>query len=45
MYVSVLLVLVGWALAFGSAGLLAYAAVLAVAFHLRVVLGEELWLS
>ena len=45
MYVSVALVLLGWAWAFGAWGLLAYAGVVATAFHLRVVLGEELWLA
>ena len=45
MYVCVLLVLVGWAAAFASFGLLCYAAFIAVAFHLRVVYGEEPWLA
>jgi len=45
MYVAVLLILLGWAWSFGSAGLGIYAAGVAVAFHLRVVLGEEPWLS
>jgi len=45
MYVSVTLVLVGWAVAFASSGLWAYAACVAIAFHMRVVLGEEPWLS
>lgn len=45
MYVSVVMILVGWATAFASAGLLAYALAVAVAFHLRVVLGEEPWLA
>jgi protein-S-isoprenylcysteine O-methyltransferase Ste14 len=45
MYVAVTLVLFGWAWAFGSVGLLLYAAVVAIAFHLRVVLGEEPWLA
>jgi protein-S-isoprenylcysteine O-methyltransferase Ste14 len=45
MYVSVLLVLLGWALGFGSPLLLIYAVVVAVAFHLRVVFGEEPWLA
>lgn len=44
MYVSVSLMLFGWALSFGSQGLLAYATVVAVAFHCRIVLGEEPWL-
>ena len=45
MYVSVLLVLAGWALTVGSRGLWVYAAAIAVAFQLRVVLGEEPWLA
>lgn len=45
MYVCVLAVVLGWAIAFGSTGLLLYALALGVAFHLRVVLGEEPWLS
>jgi protein-S-isoprenylcysteine O-methyltransferase Ste14 len=45
MYLCVLLVLLGWAAAFASRGLLAYAALIAVAFHLRVVYGEEPWLA
>lgn len=44
MYVAVSLALLGWAVAFGSPGLLIYALVVAVAFHLRVVFGEEPWL-
>jgi protein-S-isoprenylcysteine O-methyltransferase Ste14 len=45
MYVSVTLTLLGWAAAFGFWSLLIYALVVAMAFHLRVVLGEEPWLS
>lgn len=45
MYVGVLLVLCAWALAYRSATLWAYAAVVAIAFHLRVVLAEEPWLA
>ena len=45
MYVSVVLVLLGWAAGAGSAGLLGYALIVAIAFHLRVVLGEEPWLA
>jgi len=45
MYVSVLLVLLGWAAAFASRGLLIYAALIALAFHLRVVYGEEPFLA
>lgn len=45
MYLAVLLVLCGWTLAFRSPTLGAYAAAVAVAFHLRVILGEEPWLA
>ncbi len=44
MYVSVTLVLLGWATSFSSRGLLAFALIMAFAFHLRVILGEEPWL-
>ena len=45
MYVAVTLVLLGWAVSFWSRGLLIYCIVVAIAFHLRVVLGEEPWLA
>ncbi|MDR6839770.1 methyltransferase family protein [Pseudoxanthomonas sacheonensis] len=45
MYVSVVLILLGWAISFRSAGLLVYALAVALAFHLRVILGEEPWLA
>jgi protein-S-isoprenylcysteine O-methyltransferase Ste14 len=45
MYVAVTLILVGWAVSFGVPGLWAYTIIVAVAFHLRVVLGEEPWLA
>jgi protein-S-isoprenylcysteine O-methyltransferase Ste14 len=45
MYVAVTLILLGWATAFGVRGLYVYALCVAVAFHLRVVLGEEPWLA
>lgn len=45
MYVAVLLVLCGWALMYASRALWIYAAALAFAFHLRVVLAEEPWLA
>lgn len=45
MYLCVLLVLLGWAATLACAGLLGYAVFIAVAFHLRVVLGEEPWLA
>lgn len=45
MYVGVLLIVTGWALGFRSGALAIYVACLALAFHLRVVLGEEPWLA
>jgi protein-S-isoprenylcysteine O-methyltransferase Ste14 len=45
MYVGVLLILVGWATGFRSMPLGLYAAAIAVAFHLRIVMAEEPWLS
>ena len=46
MYVSVLLILLGWTLAFGALPSLGvYTAIVAVAFHVRVVLFEEPWLA
>jgi protein-S-isoprenylcysteine O-methyltransferase Ste14 len=45
MYVSVGLILLGWAVTFASTGLLLYAIAVVAAFHLRVVLGEEPWLA
>jgi protein-S-isoprenylcysteine O-methyltransferase Ste14 len=45
MYIAVLLVLVGWATMFASRTLWVCAALLAIAFHLRVVFGEEPWLA
>ena len=45
MYVSVLLLLGGWALAYGSAVHWVYAGIVAIAFQLRVVFGEEPWLA
>jgi len=45
MYVAVALVLWGWALGFRSRSVAIYALVVMVAFHLRVVFGEEPWLA
>jgi protein-S-isoprenylcysteine O-methyltransferase Ste14 len=45
MYVAVLLMLVGWALTYRTAALWTYAAVIAVLFHLRVLLHEEPFLA
>ena len=44
-YIAVGLVLSGWALVFRSRALTVYALVVMLAFHLRVVLGEEPWLA
>jgi protein-S-isoprenylcysteine O-methyltransferase Ste14 len=41
MYVGILLLLAGWSLCAGSPSLAGYAVILAIAFHLRVVLYEE----
>jgi protein-S-isoprenylcysteine O-methyltransferase Ste14 len=43
MYIAVLVMLLGWAELFGIAPLWYYLVVVAVAFHLRVVFGEEPW--
>lgn len=43
MYLGVLGILKGWAVATGSTWLWIYLAVVAVGFHLRVVLAEEPW--
>ncbi|HEU6449936.1 MAG TPA: isoprenylcysteine carboxylmethyltransferase family protein [Gemmatimonadaceae bacterium] len=45
MYVAVVLILVGWALTFPSRVLWFYAGAVAIAFHLRVIWGEEPWLA
>lgn len=45
MYIAVLLIVGGWALAFRSPALGVYAAALCLAFHLRVMRGEEPWLA
>ena len=45
MYVAVVLVLGGWALAYGTTTLLTYAVAVMLAFHLRIVFGEEPWLA
>ena len=44
-YIAVGLVLCGWALGFHSRALTVYALVVILAFHVRVVLGEEPWLA
>ena len=45
MYLGVLMIVSGWALLSGSAALVAYVVVLAVAFHARVTVFEEPWLA
>lgn len=45
MYIAVLLILCGWALAFRSPGLWVYTVALAIGFHLRVLLHEEPFLE
>jgi len=45
MYVAVVLILFGWAVAFHSHPLGTYALAIAIVFHLRVVFGEEPWLA
>ncbi|MBA2687359.1 MAG: isoprenylcysteine carboxylmethyltransferase family protein [Gemmatimonadaceae bacterium] len=45
MYIAVTLILIGWAMGFRSQGLWAYAAAMAVMFHIRVVFFEELYLA
>jgi protein-S-isoprenylcysteine O-methyltransferase Ste14 len=45
MYVGVLLLVLGWSLCLASPCPTGYAALLAVGFHLRVVMHEEPWLD
>jgi protein-S-isoprenylcysteine O-methyltransferase Ste14 len=45
MYIAVILILSGWAVGFGSRALAIYALAVMLAFHLRVVFGEEPWLA
>jgi protein-S-isoprenylcysteine O-methyltransferase Ste14 len=45
MYIAVLLILSGWALTFRSRPIAIYAVCVLVAFHLRVVFGEEPFLA
>lgn len=45
MYACVFAILIGWAISFASIGLSAYALAVGIAFHLRVVFGEEPWLA
>lgn len=45
MYIAVVLVILGWALAFHSLILVAFTLATLLVFHLRVVLGEEPWMA
>ena len=45
MYIAVLTIVLGWSLIFASGWLALYLVVLAVGFHLRIVLHEEPWLQ
>jgi len=45
MYVCVVLILLGWTALMPSAEMVFYTFAVVVAFHLRVVLGEEPWLA
>jgi len=45
MYIAVVLVLWGWAFGFRSRAMAVYALLVMLAFHLRVILGEEPWLA
>jgi protein-S-isoprenylcysteine O-methyltransferase Ste14 len=45
MYIAVVLVLWGWVLGFRSRAMAVYALLVMLAFHLRVILGEEPWLA
>lgn len=45
MYLAVLCIVLAWALLFHSWSIAAYATVLALGFHARVVWGEEPWLA
>jgi protein-S-isoprenylcysteine O-methyltransferase Ste14 len=45
MYVAVVVILVGWLISFGSRALWIYVPAVAVAFHLRIVFGEEPYLA
>jgi protein-S-isoprenylcysteine O-methyltransferase Ste14 len=45
MYVGVTLILSGWAVLFWSLTLTVYSALVLLAFHIRVIVGEEPWLK
>ena len=44
MYIAVLIILCGWAVMYASRTLWLYTMFVAIAFHLRVIFGEEPWL-
>ncbi|HUF48588.1 MAG TPA: isoprenylcysteine carboxylmethyltransferase family protein [Vicinamibacterales bacterium] len=45
MYVAVVLVLLGWAVGYRSPGLMLYAVIVAIVFHVRVIVHEESFLE
>jgi protein-S-isoprenylcysteine O-methyltransferase Ste14 len=45
MYIAVLVILCGWATMYASRTLWLYTVFVAIAFHLRVIFGEEPWLA
>jgi protein-S-isoprenylcysteine O-methyltransferase Ste14 len=45
MYIGVLLILIGWTTGFRTRSLVIYTIVVAILFHLRVLLYEEPWLA
>jgi protein-S-isoprenylcysteine O-methyltransferase Ste14 len=45
MYVAVLLILTGWSVTFGLTALWVYSVMVAIAFHVRVVVAEEPFLA
>ena len=45
MYLGVTLILIGWAVLFWSLTLVVYGASVLLAFHIRVIVGEEPWLQ
>lgn len=45
MYIAVVMILIGWAMMFRAQNLWVYAAAVALAFHVRVVLFEERYLA
>jgi protein-S-isoprenylcysteine O-methyltransferase Ste14 len=45
MYIGVLLILIGWSVLFWSLPLITYAAIVLLAFHIRIVAVEEPWLA